>query len=214
MSREFEALVALLSRRTSVREYTDDPVDEKTIRDIVRLASLAPSGQNRQPWDFYAVTGPEKIAAIAAAIKAKVESLAAFVEPDSAPLFEKYRSFFAFFEKAPCVIAVAAKPYENIKGIFRPEIDAVEFFGTDTTHIQSCSAAVMALLLAAEAAGLGACWNTNALVAKKEISEILNIRRPFELMCLVSAGHPKRETPARPEKKRYGVDKILKFVTD
>src|SRR5690606_1829810 len=50
---------ALTSRR-SVRAFLPTPVDDETIRDILRVASRAPSGTNMQPWKVYVVTGDKK----------------------------------------------------------------------------------------------------------------------------------------------------------
>lgn len=50
---------AILSRR-SVRAFLPDPVDEDTIRDILSVASWAPSGTNMQPWKVYVTTGDKK----------------------------------------------------------------------------------------------------------------------------------------------------------
>ena len=49
----------VMSRR-SVRAFLPDPVDDETIRDILRLASRAPSGTNMQPWKAYVVSGKTK----------------------------------------------------------------------------------------------------------------------------------------------------------
>jgi nitroreductase len=50
-----EALEAILKRR-SVRSYTGDPVPREDLEKIVDAARLAPSGYNRQPWEFIVVT--------------------------------------------------------------------------------------------------------------------------------------------------------------
>jgi nitroreductase len=50
---------AILSRR-SVRAFLPDPVREETIRDILEVASRAPSGTNMQPWKAYVATGAVK----------------------------------------------------------------------------------------------------------------------------------------------------------
>ncbi len=51
--------VAITSRR-SVRAFLPEPVDEGTIREILGVASWAPSGTNMQPWRVYVVTGDIK----------------------------------------------------------------------------------------------------------------------------------------------------------
>ncbi len=50
---------AITSRR-SVRAFLPTPVPEETIRDILRVASRAPSGTNMQPWKVYVLTGEKK----------------------------------------------------------------------------------------------------------------------------------------------------------
>jgi nitroreductase len=50
---------AITSRR-SVRAYLPDPVDDETVRDILKVASRAPSGTNMQPWKVYVTTGEKK----------------------------------------------------------------------------------------------------------------------------------------------------------
>ena len=47
---------ALAEKRVSVRQFKPDPVPTDHIRGMVRLASLAPSPNNQQPWRFIAVT--------------------------------------------------------------------------------------------------------------------------------------------------------------
>ena len=51
----FEAIRTL----RAVREYTDEPVSDEAIRTILDLAVCAPSGGNRQPWEFIVVRDPE-----------------------------------------------------------------------------------------------------------------------------------------------------------
>jgi nitroreductase len=50
---------AIISRR-SVRAFLPDLVDDATIRDILTVASRAPSGTNMQPWKVYVVKGEVK----------------------------------------------------------------------------------------------------------------------------------------------------------
>jgi ferredoxin len=63
----YETLLALLDQRRSVRRYTDEPVDEESLRALVDAAILAPSGHNAQPWHFTFVTDPDELDAIRSA---------------------------------------------------------------------------------------------------------------------------------------------------
>jgi len=46
-----EAMKAILTRR-SIRKYTNQPVAESLIKEILRAAMAAPSANNKQPWQF------------------------------------------------------------------------------------------------------------------------------------------------------------------
>ena len=61
-----DALEAI-QRRRSVRSYTGDPIPQEDLETIIDAARLAPTGHNRQPWDFIVVTDPDTIAALSAA---------------------------------------------------------------------------------------------------------------------------------------------------
>ncbi len=49
---------ALLKRR-SVRKFTDEPVPEEMIEELLHAAMSGPSACNRKPWDFYVITNEE-----------------------------------------------------------------------------------------------------------------------------------------------------------
>ncbi len=55
---ENPVLSAIYSRR-SVRQYTQDPIDDAKIKEIIKAGMWAPSGLNNQPWRFAIVKDPE-----------------------------------------------------------------------------------------------------------------------------------------------------------
>lgn len=55
-----DALEAIRKRR-SVREYTGDAIPREDLENAVDAARLAPTGWNRQPWDFIVITDKEMI---------------------------------------------------------------------------------------------------------------------------------------------------------
>ena len=59
-----DALEAIRKRR-SVRRFTDRPVSDEDLDEIVRLALLAPTGGMQQAWSLLVVREPERRAAIA-----------------------------------------------------------------------------------------------------------------------------------------------------
>jgi nitroreductase len=59
-----ELLEGLQTRR-SIRTYTDQPITREQLREIVRLGTMAPSGQNNQPWRFVTITSKETLQKLA-----------------------------------------------------------------------------------------------------------------------------------------------------
>ncbi len=53
-----ERFFAVMNQRRSVREFSDRPVSRETIEWCVRAAGTAPSGANKQPWRFVAISDP------------------------------------------------------------------------------------------------------------------------------------------------------------
>ena len=46
-------------KRTSIRQWTDEPVSREQILDLLKAGMQAPSAVNSQPWEFAVVTDPE-----------------------------------------------------------------------------------------------------------------------------------------------------------
>lgn len=59
MARRAEAFLAEMASRRSVRHFSPDPVPRRLIETAIRTAATAPSGANRQPWRFVAVSRPD-----------------------------------------------------------------------------------------------------------------------------------------------------------
>ena len=50
--------------RVSIRKFEDRPVEDEKIEQLFRAAMAAPSAQNQQPWEFYAVRSRPVIEAL------------------------------------------------------------------------------------------------------------------------------------------------------
>lgn len=65
-SRE-SAVLETIATRTSVRDYTDRPVEADKIEKLLRAGMAAPTAVNRQPWHYVVVTDKEQLKALAKA---------------------------------------------------------------------------------------------------------------------------------------------------
>ena len=61
-----DALLRLAEQRRSVRQYTSEPIDRKTIDKILTVAALAPSSYGQNPVEFVVVEGREQLSKLAA----------------------------------------------------------------------------------------------------------------------------------------------------
>ncbi|OOS23149.1 nitroreductase [Moraxella pluranimalium] len=81
----------VITARHSVRAFLDKPVDTQTIKDILTVASRAPSGTNTQPWKVYVVTGDTRAQLIDNIFAAK-QAIAA--DPS---LADKFQETFPYY---------------------------------------------------------------------------------------------------------------------
>ena len=53
-----ESMLSTIKKRRSIRRYTDQPVTDEQIRQLLEAAMAAPSADNIQPWEFVVVRDP------------------------------------------------------------------------------------------------------------------------------------------------------------
>jgi nitroreductase len=186
-------LKAAIEARTSVRVYSNEPVDLNDIKEMVRLAGLAPSVNNFQPWRYIAVTNRELLNRMADAVAAKIENMPATKSVAAANVKKQVTWFSTFFKDAPVLLVLVTRPYETVLEsaveLSHEEINVLR----NHPDIQSAGASIQNILLAAVDMGYGACWMSGAMFARKEIEEILKIQAPEKALAFVVIGKPKSE---------------------
>ena len=77
--------------RHSVRAFLDTPIETQVIKDILAVASRAPSETNSQPWKVYAMTGTKRAELIDRVCSAQIEL---YQNPE---LAAQYKETFAYY---------------------------------------------------------------------------------------------------------------------
>lgn len=73
-------LKEVLLKRRSIRKFTEEPVSEEVIEELLHAAMSGPSACNKKPWDFYVITNKEKLEELKKASKfTKISSPLAIV---------------------------------------------------------------------------------------------------------------------------------------
>ena len=113
--RTAEDLNAIMQERRSVRAISDRPVPKAVIEQLIRIAGSAPSGANKQPWTFCAISDPELKSRIRIAAEAEErESYDRRMNDewleDLRPIGTDWRK--PFIETAPWIIVVMRKAWD------------------------------------------------------------------------------------------------------
>ena len=64
-NRDAQVAINNIMTRTSIRQYTNEPVSKADIETMLRAGMAAPTAVNKQPWHFVAVTDKDKLAELA-----------------------------------------------------------------------------------------------------------------------------------------------------
>ena len=205
--------IDVIKKRRSIRKYKFKKVPKKDIYEIIGIASLAPSGHNKQMCKFLAITNHELLKKMEKAIIDKLDRIRKWPEAkEMEKWFEGRKKLSTFFVNAPVVFAILTKPYITKMdvlliqhGIRREEIECIRPY----VGIQSVAAAIENLILAATDKGYGTCWMCAPLIAVDEIHKILKIENPWRLISLVPMGIPDQKIGVKTSKK---INEILRFI--
>lgn len=195
-SREF---YQFLNKRRTVRDFSDKPIPEEVIHNIILTASTAPSGAHKQPWTFCLVSNPDIKKAIREA--AEKEEYLNYHGRMTEEWIEDLRPFGTnwekpFLETAPYLIVVFKKAYDVVDGEQRKNYYVTESVGL----------AAGFLLAAIHFAGLVALTHTpSPMNFLQEILKRPENERPF---LLIPIGYPADEAEV-PDIARKTIEDIL-----
>jgi nitroreductase len=173
-----------ITGRRAMREYTDETVDERTIRRLIDAAVQAPSAVNQQPWTFTVVRDQNVLDRISR--DAKSHMLANMPASSRSGHFRALLGDpdFHIFYHAPVLILISA-------GAESPWV------------VEDCSLAAENLMLAAYAAGLGTCWIgfAQSFLNTPAGKNTLGLPAACVSVAPIIVGHPKAAPPPVPRKE-------------
>ncbi|MBL4672652.1 MAG: nitroreductase family protein [Arenicella sp.] len=196
ISREFNLRV---SRRRSVRDFSDRSIDREIIENAVRTAGSAPSGANKQPWHFAIVESRETKALIRKAAEAEEQEFYNGRAPkawlDDLKVFETDQHK-PFLETAPYLIAVFLE---------RNTVDEEGVKHKNYYMPESVGIATGMLITALHVSGLATLTHTpSPMKFLNQILERPSNEKPF---MLIVAGYPSEDVTV-PDIERKPFDEI------
>lgn len=182
-----------IRQRRSVRKYLPKEVPRGLVLEVLEAAGWAPSAHNSQPWRFIIIENPEVKERLS---KDLADAWAADLVKDGLNIDPKLRSEREErFAKAPALILACL----TMEGLRKFPDAPRQGFERDLA-VESLGAGLQNLLLAAHAAGLGACWFCAPAFAKETVRKVLAIPGEVEPSALIILGYP-AETPQVPPRK-------------
>ena len=167
-----------LATTRAIRRYTDDPVPDEALRDILWHAGRAPSGSNRQAFRFLALTdGPAAVEAKALLGEAFRTGWATKRERDGyrpSRFADSMQRFVDRFEQTPVVVLVCLDRYRD----------------PDPMEGASVYPACQNLLLAAHALGYGGALTMWHLMVEDELRSLLGVPDHVALSACITLGVP------------------------
>ena len=203
MRQRLHDFYADVSRRRTVREFSDRPVPVDIIETALKAANTAPSGANLQPWHFAVVSGPETKRKIREAAEAEEREF--YEHRASAEWLEALKplgtdSNKPFLETAPYLIAVFLQKFGEL-----PDGRKVKhYYPTESTGL-----ATGILITALHHAGLATLTHTPSPM--KFLNEILGRptnERPFLLLVV---GYPADDAEV-PDISRKELAEFASFI--
>ena len=190
------SFLELVAGRRSVREFSPDPVPRELIETAITAANTAPSGANRQPWHFVAVSD--------AAVKTEIRAGA---EAEEREFYEGGRATKEWLEALAPLGTDCRKPFLEIAPwlvvVFK-QIHTVDGDGSNlTNYYVNESVGIACGLFIAAIHQMGLATLTHTPQPMRFLSRILNRpanERPF-ILFPVGYPHPECRVPEISKKK-------------
>ena len=186
-----------LRTNPSIRDFTDEPVDDATVAALLEVARFAPSGGNRQPWHVAVVQdvglrrqladlcGPVWSAYIAERL-AGVAPFNVIDRPTEVPeVGPQPNPVLDGIEDAPVVLVVAADL--SVIAMMDAELDRPPICGGASIY-----PFVLSILLAARDRGLGGVLTTFLARAEADARPLLGLPDSWAIAAMLCLGHPVR----------------------
>ncbi len=215
-------LVEAIRTRKSVREFKPDPVPQEVLREILEVATRAPSAMNTQPWEFAVIAGDTlkriketNVAMLRSGTPAKVDHLVVGWPPDSVYRTRQVELAKQIFTLMDIPRGDKEKRAQWLERGFRFfDAPAAIIILVDKTLSESgpsidVGAVMQTICLVALTHGLGTCIEDQGVMYSDVVRKYTDIPETKRMMIAIAIGYPNWEFPAnRLESTRVSVENI------
>ena len=177
-------ILECIRTRRSIRTYTDRPISEENLRELIGLGVKAATGSNEQPWGFAVIQDKDEIQRLSEETKGwLLEHLADY------PYLEQYREWLN-------------KPSYSV---FNHAGTLLLIYGDTASHWYAYDGSLCAanIMLAAHSMGIGTCWIGfgEHILDTPEFKRVHNVPESYRLVCPMTLGYSKASLPPSERKE-------------
>lgn len=199
------ACLEVLFTRCSVRWFKPDPIPLEVVNKLIEAATRAPTAQGAEQWFFIVVRSEEKrrevhrLLRIAHEYYARRVLLAQYSPEAVAKWMDRIdKGMYS----APVYVAAFI---DMRKRVYKEEFYEYERL----MAVQSLSAAIENLVIAAWSMGIGSVWLGVPVLLREEFNKVLNPPSGCELQAIVALGYPAEAVKPR---KRRNVSEVTAVI--
>lgn len=171
--------------RRSVRRYLPEPIPKELLDQLLAAAVTAPSAHNRQPWRFAVMEAGRHANTLARAMGERLRcDRRRDGDPDADIEVDVERSYARITGAAAVVVVCLSMEDMDVYP------DSVRSQNEHLMAVQSTAMAGQNLMLAAQAAGLGACWMCAPLFCPDAVLKALGLPVLWEPQGMITLGYP------------------------
>jgi nitroreductase len=217
--------IEAIRNRKSIRGFKPDPLPKKVVKEILEIATQAPSAMNAQPWEFTAITGEvlERIK------RRNIEMLNSEPpHPDHMimgwPVDSLYRR--RQVELAKQIFQLMGVKKEDMEGRRRWMERGFRYFDapaaiiisvdrslTDDGPLLDIGAVIQTICLAALNYGIGTCIEDQGVMYPEVLREFAGILESKKIIISIAIGYPDWNFPANKlESKREPIEKVSSLI--
>jgi len=208
-------------RRKSVRQFTDRPVSDEVLRDLLEQSARAPSGGNVQPWRIYVLNGASMAKFREFIADRPIEVGEYDIYPPS--LWEPYRT--NRFQVGEAMYATIGIGRDDKAGRLAQFAKNGDFFGAPAALFcfidrgmgppqwSDLGMFLQTFMLLAQEAGIDTCAQEYWSVRHSSVREFVGAPDEELLFCGMSIGHADWDAPInRLVSERMSLDQWATFV--
>lgn len=199
-------LTEALRTNPAIRDFTDQPITDEEVVELLDLARFAPSGGNRQPWRVALVKDPtlrEQLVGLCRPVWSEYAAQREAGETPFSPLHPTTVDLAAAAERTvpnPLLDDVGSIPVVLVVAV---DLSAVAMMDKDAERAPITGGASVypfaySILLAARARGMGGVMTTFLARAEAAARPLLGLPEDHAVAAMLFLGHPRR----RPTKLR------------